>query len=101
MEGGDAEVEQDRVDPLELGQDAVRQHLAGPQPALGAQVVVDEGEGLLAGGGLEHLEGFRGDLGADAVAADDGEGGGLCFSHGLEASGAPTARAAGLSRGPA
>jgi len=74
--------EDDRVGLLELVDDRIGEDLAGAQPALGAQVVVDELEGVLADGGVEHLEALGHDLGADPVTRDDGDGQLLlCGSH--------------------
>ena len=66
--------EQDRVVLPDLGEHGVRQHLAGGEVALGAQVVARRLElGRAGGGPLEHLQRLGGDLGADPVARDHGE----------------------------
>ena len=67
--------EQDRVVALQLVQDAVGQRLAGGVPAAGAEVVLGRGDLRAARrrDGLEDLEPLGDDLGADPVAADDGE----------------------------
>ena len=59
----------------QFGQHRVGQHLAGALPALGAEVVVDEVEGVVADDGGEDLESLGDHLGADAVAGDDGDDG--------------------------
>ena len=61
--------------PAQLLEDGVGQRLAGGVPAAGAEVVlgrVELGPGA-ARDGVEDLEALGDDLGADPVAADDGE----------------------------
>ncbi len=63
--------EQDGVEAPQLLEDGVGQHVAGPQVAGGAEVVVGGVERDPGGG--HDLQGLGEDLGADAVAADDGD----------------------------
>ncbi len=83
----------DRAEDDRLGwrasslQHRIGQHLAGALPALGAEVVVDEVEGVVADDGGEDLQALGDDLRADAVAGDDGDDGlaDLCCAHPREA----------------
>src|SRR6478672_10180399 len=77
--------EQDRVVPANLVEDRVREHLAGREVPLRAEVVAGRLE-LHPGRGryLEHLERLGRDLLPDAVAGNDGEpegAGGVRVSH--------------------
>ncbi len=80
--------EQDRVVLPDLGEHGVRQHLAGGEVPLGAEVVAGglELHAVPPAGGhlLEDLQGLGGDLRADPVTGDDRE---LDRLHGLWAPG--------------
>ena len=73
--GGDARVadgaEEDAVVAAQLLDDGVGQGLAGAVPAGRAEVVLGGAE--VDAGGAEDLQALRDNLGADAVAADDGD----------------------------
>jgi len=74
---GDARVadraEQDRVVPLDLLEHRVGERLPRAVPAPRAEVVAGLLDADPGGGGAEHLQRLGGHLGADAVAADDGQ----------------------------
>ncbi len=80
--GGADGAEQDRVEAPQLVERGVGQDLAVAQVTLAAEVEVGRVE--LHAGGAHHLQGLGGHLGADAVAADDGQAVGLVRSHGRE-----------------
>jgi hypothetical protein len=65
--------EQDRVVPPDLLEHRVGKRLAGAVPAPRAEVVVRLVDADPGGGRAEYLERLGGHLGADAVAANDGQ----------------------------
>ena len=72
--------EEDGIEAGQLGEDGVGQHLARPQVAGAAEVVLDRVEGHA--GGVERLPGLGDDLGADAVPGQDADRvgqGGICL----------------------
>jgi hypothetical protein len=79
--------EDDGLARREFCHHGIGQDLAGAQPALGAQVVVHEIEGVVTDDGGEDLQALSDHLRADAVAGDDRDDGraGVCWAHPREA----------------
>jgi hypothetical protein len=77
--------EQDHVSSGKFGQHGIWQDFASALPAAGSEIVRGRGKDPRARDGVENLESFGDNLGANPIPADDGQiegsAGGTCLGH--------------------